>query len=80
MALYSTSSAEAFLRASCWNQRFLTTKWFVPGGVEAADDGGSGAVERTEDPIAFSGILLRSFFAFSQGYVVLLLFLQAPFM
>jgi hypothetical protein len=30
LAFYSTSSVESFLRASYRNQRFLTTKWFVP--------------------------------------------------
>jgi hypothetical protein len=37
LAFYSTSSVEAFLRASYRNQRLLATKWFVPGGVEAAE-------------------------------------------
>jgi hypothetical protein len=50
---------EAFLRASYRNQHILATKWFVPAGLEAVIDGGSDAVERTGDPIAFPVIVLR---------------------
>jgi hypothetical protein len=34
-------------------QRLSITKWFVPGGVEVAGDGGSTPVEKSKDWIAF---------------------------
>jgi hypothetical protein len=54
MVFYSTSRAEAPLRAYFQNQHLLADKWCTPEGVKVASDGGSLPVETTKELIARS--------------------------
>jgi hypothetical protein len=48
------AKAEAFWRFSLVPPHFFAIKWFVPDGVEVADDGVLITVENKSDLIAFS--------------------------